>query len=131
MTPVLFVCLHGAAKSVIAAAYFTRFAAERGLPLVGVSAGVEPDAAIPLNVIDGLRADGIDVGEAHPSRVTPAAIDAAHTVIAFGCELELPDDAPPIEQWPEVPAVSDGYAAAHAAIVERVTGLVDRLAGAR
>ena len=40
---VLFVCLHGAAKSVVGAAHFRRLAAERGLTIDAVAAGTEPD----------------------------------------------------------------------------------------
>ena len=36
---VLFVCLHGAAKSVVAAAHFRRLAAARGLAIDAVAAG--------------------------------------------------------------------------------------------
>src|SRR5262245_44043426 len=40
---VLFVCLHGAAKSVVAAAHFRRVAAARGLAVDAAAAGTEPD----------------------------------------------------------------------------------------
>ena len=43
---VLFVCLHGAAKSVVAAAHFRRLAAARGLAIGAVAAGTEPDAEL-------------------------------------------------------------------------------------
>jgi hypothetical protein len=40
---VLFVCLHGAAKSVVAAAHFRRLAGAAGLGIEAVAAGTEPD----------------------------------------------------------------------------------------
>src|SRR4029453_17394056 len=43
---VLFVCLHGAAKSVVAAAHFRRLASARGLSISAVAAGTEPDAEV-------------------------------------------------------------------------------------
>src|SRR5437773_9158595 len=43
---VLFVCLHGAAKSVIAAAHFRRPAAARGLAIDPAAAGPEPEARL-------------------------------------------------------------------------------------
>jgi protein-tyrosine-phosphatase len=43
----LFVCLHGSAKSLIAVEHFRRLAAQRGLAVQGDSAGIEPDADIP------------------------------------------------------------------------------------
>ena len=44
---VLFVCLHGSAKSVIAERHFERLAAERRVEARVASAGVEPDASVP------------------------------------------------------------------------------------
>src|SRR5205814_1901288 len=43
---VLFVCLHGAAKSVIAAAHFRRLAGARGLTIDAVAAGTAPQAEL-------------------------------------------------------------------------------------
>jgi protein-tyrosine-phosphatase len=40
---IIFVCEHGAAKSVIAAAYFNRFAEQRGLNLRAAARGTNPD----------------------------------------------------------------------------------------
>ena len=42
---ILFMCPHGAAKSVLASAYFQRLAKERGLNVHVASAGTEPDAS--------------------------------------------------------------------------------------
>ena len=41
---VLFMCPHGAAKSVLASAYFQREAKARGLKVIVESAGTDPDA---------------------------------------------------------------------------------------
>ncbi|WP_189043981.1 hypothetical protein [Aliidongia dinghuensis] len=46
---IAFVCLHGSAKSLIAAEYLNRAARERGLPLTATTAGPEPDAAVSAN----------------------------------------------------------------------------------
>src|SRR6266550_4298839 len=62
---VLFVCLHGAAKSVVGAAHFRRLAAARGLAVDAVAAGTEPDAALAAGAVKGLAADGLT---AMPSR---------------------------------------------------------------
>jgi len=53
---VLFVCEHGGAKSVIAAAHFNKIAKERGLPYRAVTLGTAPDADIPAGVRKGLDA---------------------------------------------------------------------------
>lgn len=76
-TRVVFVCEHGAAKSVVAAALFNRMAAERGLAAQAVARGTEPDTVIPAHVRDGLRADGADIGDARPRRASPRRTDGA------------------------------------------------------
>lgn len=43
---VLFMCPHGAAKSVLASAYFERLATERGLNVRVESAGTDPDPTV-------------------------------------------------------------------------------------
>jgi len=123
---VLFVCLHGSAKSLIAAEYFNRLAAERGLPATAVSAGTEPDDAIPPRVTQGLGADGIDVAGRRPRRPTPADLDGSAIVVTFACDLaDLASRAPRIERWDDVPAVSEDFKRARDVIVARVTALLE------
>src|SRR5262245_63663828 len=50
---VVFVCLHGAAKSVIGAAHFRRVAEARGLAMDAVAAGAEPDAELAPGAVKG------------------------------------------------------------------------------
>ena len=69
MHRVVFACLHGSAKSVIAAEQCQRLARERGLVVEAMATGVEPDAEISLPVIRGLLAEGIDVRGRRPRRV--------------------------------------------------------------
>ena len=127
---VLFVCLHGSAKSLIAAEYFNRLAAARGFAARATSAGTEPDDAIPPRVVQGLRADGIDVEGRRPRRPTPGDIEGATAVVTFGCELgELASRAARVERWDDVPAVSEGYKPARDIIVGRLPGLLDKLRG--
>ncbi len=56
---ILFMCPHGAAKSVLASAYFQRLARERGLNVRVTTAGTEPDAQIAPAVASHLAAAGI------------------------------------------------------------------------
>lgn len=124
---VLFVCLHGAAKSVLAAAHFERLAQRRGLRTQAVFAGTEPDPAIAPRVVAELLAEGIDVRGAHPRRVTPADVASAARIVSFGCDLGALAPSVPVDRWDDVPAVSDGYEAARAAIDARLARLVDAL----
>src|SRR3954447_1387630 len=63
---IVFVCEHGSAKSVVAAAHFNRLAAEARLPFRAVSRGVKPDAEVAVGVKAGLAADGIGVSSWRP-----------------------------------------------------------------
>jgi protein-tyrosine-phosphatase len=123
---VVFVCLHGAAKSVLAAAHFRRLAAARGLGIGAVAAGTEPDPELAPGTVKGLSAEGLTAAPARPRPVTLYDFDSARRVVSFGCDVAT-GTAGRIEQW-EVPAVSDGYTAARDQIVARVERLVDALA---
>lgn len=125
---VLFVCLHGAAKSVLAAKHFERLARARGLAVEAAFAGTEPDPEIAPRVARELAAEGIDVAGLRPSRVTAADVASASRIVSFGCDLGALGPGAPVERWDDVPAVSDGYEAARAAIDARVARLVDELA---
>ena len=123
---VLFICLHGAAKSVLAAADFERMARERGLRVTAESAGTEPDPEIAPGVAAALEAEGLDMAGQKPRLVTREMAAAATRVIAFGCDLGAA--APPgatIEQWREVPAVSEGLPAARAVIRHHLERLLE------
>ena len=125
---VLFVCLHGSAKSLIAAEYFNRLAATRGLAARATSAGTEPDDAIPPAVTQGLGDDGINVAGHRPQRPALADLENAAVVVTFACELgDLASRASRIERWDDVPAVSQDFKRSRDVIVGRVTALLDAL----
>src|SRR5262245_66537790 len=110
---IVFVGPHGAAKSVIAAAYCQQLAAAQGIPLHVTSAGTEPDPEIAPAVVELLRAEGIDVIDQRPRRVTHQDLLTADHIISLGCDL---DDLAPargaIECWDDVPAPSQNLQAA-------------------
>lgn len=123
---VLFVCLHGAAKSVLAAADFERMAKERGLPVAAEWAGTEPDPEIAPPVLAALKAEGVDMAGRKPRLVTREMAAGATRVVAFGCGLgAAAPDGDRIEQWEDVPAVSDGLPAARAVIRQHLERLLD------
>ena len=126
---VLFVCLHGAAKSVVGAAHFRRLATQRGLAIDAVAAGTEPDAELAPGAVKGLAADGLTPTPGRPRPVTIYDLQSAARVVSFGCEV-VPARGQRVDQW-DVPAVSDGYAAARERIVAHVERLVAELATQR
>lgn len=129
-TRVLFVCQHGAAKSVIASEHLRRLADERGLAIHSSSAGVEPDDAIPPHVVAGLASDGFDVEGRRPDTLRQGMLADADVVVSFGCDVVLPHDdgrARRLVQWDDVPAVSEGYDTARNAIIKRLDSLVRQI----
>lgn len=107
---VLFVCLHGSAKSLIALEHFRRLAAERSVDVEADSAGMEPDAEIPPKVVQGLLGDSIDIRGRRPRRVTRADLENASRVVTFGCDLgDLAAPGLAVERWDDVPAVSEDF----------------------
>ncbi len=123
---IVFVCLHGAAKSVVAATYLNHLATARGLNIRAAAAGIEPEPEVPPSICAGLLGEGLDVRQYHPRRVTPEELAAAWRIVSFGCDLS--DVAPPslaVERWDDVPLVSDGFQPARDAIATRVHKLLD------
>ena len=121
----VFVCLHGSAKSLIAAEHFRWLAAQRGLDIGAISTGTDPDLEIPDHVITGLLEDGIDVRGRVPRKLTREDLTNAWRVVSFGCDLV--NTAPPgliIERWDDVPAVAEGFTAAREAILTRLQPLL-------
>ena len=126
---VLFVCEHGAAKSVIAAAHFNKIARERGLPYRAVARGTAPDADIPAGVRKGLASEGLQLAVERPVLVAPADAAAADRIVTF--EVALPAAVSSTKtqptDWKAVPAVSADFAVASADIKRRVEALIDEL----
>jgi protein-tyrosine-phosphatase len=126
---VLFVCLHGAAKSVVAAAHFRRLAKARGLSIDAVAAGTEPDPELAPGAVKGLAGEGLTAAPSRPRPVTLHDRETAARIVSFGCDI-TPARGQRVDQW-DVPAVSDGYAAARDRIVANVERLVSELAAGR
>jgi protein-tyrosine-phosphatase len=124
---VLFVCLHGAAKSVVAAAHFRRLAVTRGLAMTAVAAGTEPDPELAPGAVKGLAADGLTPSPGRPRPVTLHDLNTAARIVSFGCDVK-PAKGQRVDQW-DVPAVSDGYETARGRIVDHVEHLIKELAG--
>jgi protein-tyrosine-phosphatase len=129
---VVFVCEHGAAKSVVAAEYFNKLAAEHGLAIRAIARGADPQASPSVSAIRGLRDDGLQPSVTAPRALAASEARAAVRVIAFDCRepamkaLRRMDDC-----WDDVPATADDYAAARDRIRARVAAMVDQMAAAR
>ena len=125
---VLFICPHGAAKSVLASSYFQRMAKERGLNVQVDFAGTEPDREVAPKVVERLKARGYPPPAGQPRRVTAEDLASADLVISIGCELTGLSPAPgTLRRWDNVPAPSADFNGADDAILKRVNELVEEL----
>ena len=87
---IVFVCEHGAAKSVIATAYFNKLAAERGLPYRATFRGTSPQEALSVRAVQGLTADGVAIPAGAPTAIGAADIENATHIFAIGCRCRRP-----------------------------------------
>jgi arsenate reductase len=125
---VLFMCPHGAAKSVLASAYFQRLAKERGLNVRVDSAGTDPDPEVGKAVAAHLTKSGYALPIEKPRRVNATDVEQADIVVSLGCDLAgLPQPRGKLLKWDDVPGPSENFTAADEAIRKHVEALVDEL----
>lgn len=86
---VLFVCVHNAGRSQMAAAFLAHHGGDR---VVVRSAGTAPADAVNPAVVDAMAEVGIDLAAmgAHPKRLEDAAVEASDVVVTMGCGDECP-----------------------------------------
>lgn len=79
---VLFVCVHNAGRSQMAAAWLTKLAGEK----VEVrSAGSAPANSINPAVVEAMLEVGIDISREMPKVLTTSAVEQSDVVITMGC----------------------------------------------
>ena len=79
---VLFVCVHNAGRSQMAAAFLTHLSAGR----VEVrSAGSAPANSINQSVVEALKEVGIDISNEQPKVLTTTVVEQSDVVITMGC----------------------------------------------
>jgi arsenate reductase (thioredoxin) len=131
MPEVLFVCVHNAGRSQMAAALLDHYAEGR---VTVRSAGSEPADQVNPRVVTAMEEIGLDVSGEHPKPLTGDAVRVADVVITMGC-----GDACPVypgtryEDWElEDPAATDleGVRRIRDEIAERVRRLLEDLTAA-
>jgi len=121
---IVFVCEHGAAKSIIAATYFNKLASARNLDVRAIARGTNPDQELSTKTIDGLHQDALTPTESIPQKLTDEEIESAQRIISF-CELpEEYQGKVSIEQWDNIPPVSENYEIARDAILEKLNTML-------
>ena len=79
---VLFVCVHNAGRSQMAAGYLQHLAGDR---VEVLSAGTSPGNAVNPSAIAVMAEEGIDLSAATPKVLTDEAVKASDYVITMGC----------------------------------------------
>ena len=122
---VVFICEHGAAKSVIAAAWFNKLASERHLPFRAIARGLAPQRELSESAIAGLHQDGVSLLQEKPQPLTADDASRAMRVVAF-CPLPASVKSSRAEVF-DVPGPNDGYTQSRDAILVHVKALLDDL----
>jgi arsenate reductase (thioredoxin) len=79
---VLYVCVHNAGRSQMAAAYTTHLS---GGAVEVRSAGSEPADQVNPAAVEAMREEGIDMSGAQPKILTTEAVQESDVVITMGC----------------------------------------------
>lgn len=125
---VLFVCVHNAGRSQMAAAYLQHLS---GGAVEVLSAGSAPADQVNPAAVEAMAEDGIDIAREQPKLLTDGAVRASDVVITMGC-----GDTCPIypgkryEDWElEDPAGQgvEGVRPIRDEIRQRVTTLIESL----
>ncbi|PJJ01172.1 protein-tyrosine-phosphatase [Streptomyces sp. 2333.5] len=128
---VLFVCVHNAGRSQMAAAFLTHLAGDR----VQVrSAGSAPADRVNPAVVAAMAEVGIDVAAETPKVLTVEAVQASDVVITMGCGDSCPVfPGKRYLDWQLADPAGQGVEAVRPIrneIEERVRGLIDDIASA-
>jgi protein-tyrosine-phosphatase len=124
LASVLFVCVHNAGRSQMAAGYLQHLAGDR----VEVhSAGSMPGKQVNPSAVAAMAEEGIDISKAQPKVLTTEAVQASDYVISMGC-----GDACPIFpgkkylDWPLDDPAGQGVEAVRP-IRDEIRGLIEGL----
>lgn len=88
MLNALFVCVHNAGRSQMAAALFNHLCHQRGLPFRADSAGTAPGSRVNPAAVEAMRELGVDLSQARPKPLTQELADAAERIITMGCGVD-------------------------------------------
>jgi arsenate reductase (thioredoxin) len=124
---VVFICEHGAARSVIAAAYFNKLASERHLNFHAIARGIAAQPGLSASAVTGLQRDNVPFPREKPRNATRQEVQRAVRVVAF---CRVPDSLSGTKRLEtfDVPAPDAGYEASRDAITSHVKALIDELA---
>ena len=82
LTSVLFVCVHNAGRSQMAAGFLSHLAGDR---IEVRSAGSVPGDRVNPSAVEAMKEVGVDIAGAEPKILTTEAVRASDYVITMGC----------------------------------------------
>ena len=88
MKTIIFVCVHNAGRSQMAAAFFNQLADPAKAR--AVSAGTSPGDRVHPEVVAVMQEEGIDLSGARPQKLTTELAAGAQLLITMGCGDECP-----------------------------------------
>ena len=124
---IVFICEHGAAKSILAATHFNKLASESDIGMIAIARGTYPDAELSSKVVSGLREDGLIPTASIPTKLTREELETAQKVVSF---CTLPDEylqKAVVEYWDDIPPLGEDYEGFRDAIVSKLKELVRRV----
>jgi arsenate reductase (thioredoxin) len=123
---ILFICEHGSAKSIVAAAHFAKLARQEGLNVHVISRGINPDKSIPEAINSHLVEDGLERHDKAPMQLTKGDIANSDYVIAFNSLPETYRSAKNIENW-NIPSFEAGYSIAKDSILLNIKTIIGKI----
>jgi len=128
---VLFVCVHNAGRSQMAAGYLQQLAGDR---IAVLSAGSEPGNKVNPVAVQAMAEEGIDISGAVPKILTTGAVQESDVVITMGCGDTCPYfPGKRYEDWTLDDPAGQGIEMVRGVrdeIRKRVLGLIESLAPA-
>ena len=124
---IIFVCEHGAAKSVIAASYFNKMAKERNLDYTAECRGTDPDSVVSKSAQDGLTKDNLFDPHTRPQKLLSSDTVNVERIILF---TTLPSDLKTnikTENWSSLQNLDTDYENRRNAIIKKINELLDTL----
>jgi arsenate reductase len=124
---VVFVCEHGAGKSVVAAAYFNKIAKDRNLNWEASCRGTNPDEEVSAPTKEGLKSDNLLDPALSPKKLAPSDTSNVEKIILF---TKLPDDfktSVKSEDWSSLPNIDAKYEVRRDALIKKINEFFDSL----
>ncbi|HEY6253119.1 MAG TPA: hypothetical protein VI685_24435 [Candidatus Angelobacter sp.] len=124
---IVFVCEHGAALSVVSAAYFNKMAREQHLDLRAIARGTSPQEDVSAAARRGLKADGIALETKRPQVLSGKDTAHARRIVAFCPIPSKYSKKTPVETWNDVSWPAASYGPARDAILKHLEELMKEL----